>query len=116
MTTATKIAPVFSHAVAYIPECRPDILSPAWFDWLKGLGYTGVYFENDPFRPARSGIASQFGTLYRLISFYDLAWGEHRQRLRDWIARGCELAHARGMKIYLNFWEPRIPAEAWGLF
>lgn len=39
----------FSHAVAFIPECRPDILSPGWFDWLKEIGYTGVYLENDPF-------------------------------------------------------------------
>ncbi len=32
----------FRHTVAFIPECRPDILSPAWFDWLKEIGYTGV--------------------------------------------------------------------------
>jgi len=64
----------FPRTVAFIPECRPDILSPAWFDWLKGIGYTGVYLENDPFQPPRSGNASQFGTLYRLISLYDLAW------------------------------------------
>jgi hypothetical protein len=106
----------FSHAVAFIPECKPDILSPAWFDWLKEIGYTGVYLENDPFRPPRSGNASQFGTLYRLISLYDLAWGDQRQRLRDWIALGCQLAHERGMKLYLSLCEPRIPAEAWGLF
>jgi hypothetical protein len=106
----------FSHTVAYIPECRPDILSPAWFDWLKSIGYTGVYLENDPFKPVRSGNASQFGTLYRLISLYDLAWGDQRQRLRDWIALACQLAHERGMKVYLALWEPRIPAEAWGLF
>jgi len=106
----------FTHAVAFIPECRPDILSPAWFDWLQEIGYTGVYLENDPFQPPRSGNASQFGTLYRLISLYDLAWGQHRQRLRDWIGLACDLAHTRGMRVYLKAWEPRIPVEAWGLF
>ncbi|MEY2907149.1 MAG: hypothetical protein RLZZ408_1620 [Verrucomicrobiota bacterium] len=106
----------FSHAVAFIPECRPDIITPAWFDWLKEIGYTGVYLENDPFQPPRSGNASQFGTLCRLISLYDLAWGDQRQRLRDWIALACQLAHERGMKVYLSLWEPRLPAEAWGLF
>jgi hypothetical protein len=106
----------FSHTVAFIPECRPDILSPAWFDWLKDIGYTGVYLENDPFKPVRSGNASQFPTLYRLISLYDLAWGDQRNRLTDWIGRACELAHEREMRIYLALWEPRIPVEAWGLF
>jgi hypothetical protein len=106
----------FRHTVAFIPECRPDILTPAWFDWLKEIGYTGLYLENDPFQPPRSGNASQFGTLYRLISLYDLAWGDQRGRLRDWIGRACELAHERELKVYLALWEPRIPAEAWGLF
>ncbi len=106
----------FSQRIAYLPTCDPEAANAAWMDWLCELGYTGIYLEPDPFRPPRSGNMSQFPTLYRLLSLYDFAWGEHRERLRAWVARTCDLAHARGLKVYLGLWEPRIPAEAWGLF
>src|SRR4051794_31834523 len=106
----------FPLKIAYLPEQRPDVVTPQWLDWLVSLGYTGVYLEFDPFAPIRSGDVSQFQTLYRLISLYDLAWGAERQRLREWIAWVTEMSHARGLKVYLALWEPRIPSEAWGLF
>jgi hypothetical protein len=106
----------FDHKVAFLPEPRPDAVNAEWLDWLKGLGYTGIYLEPDPGGPCRSGNSHQFQTLFRLISLYDLAWGQERARLRDWIGRCCHLAHERDMKVYLSLWEPRIPSEAWAKF
>ncbi len=105
----------FNHQVAYLPEPRPDVVTDDWLAWLKDLGYTGIYLEPDPAGPRRSGNSSQFRTLYRLISLYDLAWGHERRRLRDWIAHCCDRCHAHGLKTYLALWEPRLPVEAWGL-
>jgi len=105
----------FQHKVAFLPEPRMDVTSDAWLDWLVGLGYTGLYFEPDPGGPRRSGNISQFPTQYRCLSLYDLAWGERRHELRDWINDAGARAHQRGLKVYLALWEPRLPAEAWGL-
>jgi hypothetical protein len=106
---------MFKHKIAFLPEKKPEIVSPQWLDWLKGLGYNGIYLETDPFLPARGVGMTQFQTHYRGISLFDVAWGEERGRLREWIHRACELAHDRDMKVYLALWEPRLPAEAWGL-
>lgn len=102
--------------MAFLPEPRMDRVDEEWLDWLRELGYTGIYLEPDPGGPSQSGNSSQFQTLYRLISLYDLAWGRERHRLQRWIQRCCDLAHEREMSVYLSLWEPRIPAEAWGKF
>jgi hypothetical protein len=103
------------HRIAYVLDRRLDAITPAWLDWLKGIGYTGLYLEADPRDPRRTGNLAQFMSQFRLLFLYDLAWGSEREVLRRYVRDACRLAHARGLKVYLALWEPRLPMEAWAL-
>ena len=63
----------------------------------------------------RTGNVGQFFHHFHLISLFDIARSYRREEYRDYINEICRRAAEHGVGVWLDCWEPRLPAYAQAL-
>lgn len=80
-----------------------------YFRFLKSCGYEGLYLQDSPFDPLRTGNAGNFKRHYHLIYLYDLAYGHRRDEYVEYVHEICRRAAQHDLAVHLCLWEPRLP-------
>ncbi len=107
--TTSSLLPV---RIAQNRHARLDAFDEAWFRFLKTAGVSAIYLQNAPFDPMRTGNVGQFFHHFHLISLFDLARSHRRSEYQDYVNTICGRAHGHGLEVWLDCWEPRLPAHA----
>jgi hypothetical protein len=89
-----------------------NAFNDTYFQFLKRQGCTGIYLQNSPFDPTRSGHNGQFFRPFHLISLFDISRSHRRAEYQDYINEICKRARNHGLEVWLDCWEPRLPAYA----
>jgi hypothetical protein len=92
---------------AHLEAFRPD-----YFEFLKEQGCHAIYLQNSPFDPMRTGNVGQFFDHFHLISLFDISRSHRRQEYQDYVNEICARASEFEIQVWLDCWEPRLPAYA----
>ncbi len=96
-----------------IAQCRHSALpafTDSYFDFLTKQGCSGIYLQNSPFDSTRTGNVGQFFHHFHLISLFDIARSHRRNEYQDYVNEICSRAAKHGLEVWLDCWEPRLPA------
>lgn len=93
---------------------RPDLdfFTDEYFQFIKSCGYEGLYLQDSPFDPMRTGNAGNFKRHFHLIFLYDLAYGYRRDDYVAYVREICRRAAVHDLAVHLCLWEPRLPEYA----
>jgi hypothetical protein len=98
-----------------IAQCRYneiDAFDSAYFTFLQKVGCNAIYLQNSPFDPMRTGNVGQFFRHFHLISLFDISRSHRREEYQDYINEICRRARHHDIDVWLDCWEPRLPAHA----
>ena len=101
-----------SIRIAHPSRSDLEFFTDEYFRFLKSCGYEGLYLQDSPFDPLRTGNAGNFKRHFHLIFLYDLAYGYRRAEYVEYVREICRRAARHDLAVHLCLWEPRLPEYA----
>lgn len=104
------------HGIALPPKHLQNDLPNDWLDKLSTWGYQSLALQNDPTLPRKGSEENHREALYRLHFLVDLGAEQPRAESLEYFQMASQKAKSKGLRVYLDCWEPVIPISTWEKF
>lgn len=98
----------FPFAAAMPPHAQALMPDDTWLTAIAASGYTHLCLQNDPFFHPEMDLRDTGENNFRLLSLFDMTAGPRQRGYLQWLNTIDHRAHAHGLKLAMELWEPRL--------